>query len=316
MIQYYEMMGTRALWHEGWHVVAQRRRSRAAPPPTSSTTPGSSTTPRRTAPRCTTSPPSTPRRSRSWSTSGTSRPASTTCCRSTTGPIEDLDPARCRSPTIPEGGVYRYYPTPRRCPSSPRRRSAAGRSRSWPRSSSTDADAEGVLHRQRRPVRRALAVHQGPQALVRQQLPRHPARAAAVSPDDLTSGQHVLGMEFAKESHGEHGEAIGRRRSTSTTSRSPKSELEDPAGPLRAVRRGPDRRPGQLRPGLEGVRRAVRVHRRPHPRRRDQRRRRRLPRPRARLPRRAGTRLTSADASSTCSAGLLVGGDRLRPPAR
>ena len=69
--------------------LARRRPARApagrARRPTSSTRPGSSTTPRRTAPRRTTSPPSTPRRSRSWSTSGTSRPASTTCCRSTTG---------------------------------------------------------------------------------------------------------------------------------------------------------------------------------------------------------------------------------------
>ena len=30
VIQYYEMMGTRALWSQGWHVVAQRLPSRAA----------------------------------------------------------------------------------------------------------------------------------------------------------------------------------------------------------------------------------------------------------------------------------------------
>ena len=85
MIQYYEMFGTRALWHDGWHVVAQRapqqggdggrlrQRDLGALPLRGG--PGRG---------CTTWPPSTPRRSRSWSTSGTSRPASTTCCRSTT----------------------------------------------------------------------------------------------------------------------------------------------------------------------------------------------------------------------------------------
>jgi arylsulfatase len=30
-----------------------------------------------------------------------------------------------------------------------------------------------------------------------------------VSPDELTVGDHVLGMEFAKEGHGDHGEAVG-----------------------------------------------------------------------------------------------------------
>ena len=29
------------------------------------------------------------------------------------------------------------------------------------------------------------------------------------SPDELTAGSHVLGMEFSKESHGERGEAVG-----------------------------------------------------------------------------------------------------------
>src|SRR4029079_10495616 len=29
------------------------------------------------------------------------------------------------------------------------------------------------------------------------------------SADELTPGAHVLGMEFSKESHGEHGEAVG-----------------------------------------------------------------------------------------------------------
>ena len=36
-----------------------------------------------------------------------------------------------------------------------------------------------------------------------------PPEQQLVSPDDVGVGAHVLGMEFAKESHGEHGEAVG-----------------------------------------------------------------------------------------------------------
>ena len=47
---------------------------------------------------------------------------------------------------IPEGGIYRYYPdTLAGARSSTPPRSAAGRSRSWPRSSSTTPTREGVL---------------------------------------------------------------------------------------------------------------------------------------------------------------------------
>ena len=86
-IQYYEMFGTRALWHDGWHVVAQRAPQQGA---TAADFVNETWelyhSEEDRAERNNLADPSTRRRSRSWSTSGTSRPASTTCCRSTTGP--------------------------------------------------------------------------------------------------------------------------------------------------------------------------------------------------------------------------------------
>ena len=210
MVQYYEMMGTRALWHEGWHVVAQRAPQQGGTAADFAQR-HLGALPLRRGPRrgCTTSPPSTPTRSRSWSTSGTSRPASTTCCRSTTGrsrtwsrtmPVAD----------IPEGGIYRYYPD-----TSPVPEFAAAeiRGRSFKILADvelTDADAAGRAPRPRCALRRPHAVHQGPEALVRQQLPGHPAGAAAgLAGRRSAPARTCSGVEFAKESHGEHGEAIG-----------------------------------------------------------------------------------------------------------
>ena len=36
-----------------------------------------------------------------------------------------------------------------------------------------------------------------------------PPEQQLTSADELTPGAHVLGMEFSKESHGDHGEALG-----------------------------------------------------------------------------------------------------------
>ena len=62
------------------------RTRRSAAGATSTRTRGSSTTPTSTAPSCTTSRPRSPSACRSWSTSGTPRPAPTTRSRSTTAP--------------------------------------------------------------------------------------------------------------------------------------------------------------------------------------------------------------------------------------
>ena len=59
--QYYEMLGTRAIWHKGWKAV-DRARPASINQGTSTTTAGSSSTPTWTAPRRTTSPHAASRR--------------------------------------------------------------------------------------------------------------------------------------------------------------------------------------------------------------------------------------------------------------
>ena len=116
-----------------------RRRASA----TSTRTCGSSSTPTRTAPRRTTSPTSTPTRWRSWCGCGSPRPASTTCCRSTTGcPMEILMDER-PSPFDAEGS-YVFYPGTSDLPehAAPNLR---GRSFSIHATVELDEAAEGVL---------------------------------------------------------------------------------------------------------------------------------------------------------------------------
>ena len=82
--QFYSMLGSRSIWHEGWKAVTTHPTHRRAGA-TSTTTSGSSTTPTSTAPSCTTwPPPNTRTSSGSWSTSGSPRRAPTARSRSTT----------------------------------------------------------------------------------------------------------------------------------------------------------------------------------------------------------------------------------------
>ncbi len=162
---------------------------------------------------------------------------------------------------IPEGGIYRYYPQ-----TSPVPEFAAAeiRGRSFKilaQVELTDADAEGVLLANgARFGGHTLFIKDRKLWYVNNFL-GIPPEQQLVSPDELPVGAHVLGVEFAKESHGEHGEALGYRHPLRRRPRGRQERVEDPARPLRALRRGPDRRPGQLRPRLEGVRLAVRLHR-------------------------------------------------------
>ena len=57
--QFYSMLGSRAIWHEGWKAVTHPPDDQRAGA-TSTTTPGSSTTSTTTEPSCTTSPASSP----------------------------------------------------------------------------------------------------------------------------------------------------------------------------------------------------------------------------------------------------------------
>ena len=85
--QFYSMLGTRGIWHDGWKAVTTH-------PAISgwghfTRTPGSSTTPRSTARSSTTSPPRARSGSPSWSACGSTRPAPTRRSRSTTGRRRD-----------------------------------------------------------------------------------------------------------------------------------------------------------------------------------------------------------------------------------
>ena len=172
--QYYAMLGTRGIWKDGWKAVGHPRPDQRQGP----LRPGRvGALPRRRGPLRVERPRgraareaagddrrlvrARPRQLRaaarrpharsSWSTSSVPRPSRCATATSTT-------PAR------------------RPCPRASRSASAAARTRSSP-TSMLDADAAGRAVRARVPLRRARAVHQGPQAALRLQLPRHPAGA-------------------------------------------------------------------------------------------------------------------------------------------
>jgi arylsulfatase len=132
--QYYEMLGTRGIWHNGWRRSPSTARSRSGSAG-STRTAGSCSTPTRTAPRPTTWPSSTRRRSGSSPTCGWRRPGSTTSCRSTTSPSSSTGrsstPWPCRrAGNTPTTRARRRFPRRRR------RTPSTSPTRSWPRSSS------------------------------------------------------------------------------------------------------------------------------------------------------------------------------------
>ena len=132
--QYYEMLGTRAIWHKGWKAVTEHgpvpigrgRFDQAA---------GSSSTPTSTAPRPTIWQTSTRRSSRTSSTSGSRKRRSTTSCRSTISRSSSSGHSSTSWPCHRPGST----PTTRARPRfrrRRRRRPPTRRTRSWPRSSS------------------------------------------------------------------------------------------------------------------------------------------------------------------------------------
>ena len=160
-------------------------------------------------------------------------------------------------------------PRPSREP--PRRRSSTTRTRPVPESVAanmrgrsykiladveiTDAGRRGRDLRARLPLRRARAVHQGPQAPVRLQLPRHPPEQQLVSE-----------RARAREARARHGVRQGAQASTASRIGTAKLYVDDQvvaegdadaARPLHALRRGPLRRPRHRRPGQQGVQVAV-----------------------------------------------------------
>ena len=94
---------------------------------------------------------------------------------------------------------------------------AAARTRSWPRSSIDHAGRRGRDLRPRLAVRRPRAVHQGPEALVRLQLPRHPARAAVRLRARSSPASTCSAWSSPRSAWASTASRSARRSSTSTT---------------------------------------------------------------------------------------------------
>ena len=161
--QYYEMLGTRGIWHKGWKAVTEH-----GPVPsgmgefdkdrwqlfhTDEDRVGGAR-PRRRSIR---------RRSRSSRRSGSRRPRSTTCCRSTTSRSSSSCRARVSSIPVPPSGQYIYYPGTSEVPE----RSAAnvhGVSFKVLAEVEFTPDSQGVIFAAGLALRRLLAVREGRQA--------------------------------------------------------------------------------------------------------------------------------------------------------
>ena len=208
VVQYYEMMGTRALWHQGWHVVAQRapQQGGTAADLLNDTWELYHSEEDRAELHDLADeyPDKVKELVNLWYVEAGKYDVLPLDNRS----IEDLVKLMPVA-DIPEGGVYRYYPQhlagagvrrrgdPRPVVQDPR----PGRAR--------PTDAEGVLLANgARFGGHTLFIKDRKLWYVNNFL-GIPPEQQLVSPDELPAGAHVLGVEFSKESHGEHGEAIG-----------------------------------------------------------------------------------------------------------
>ena len=178
VVQYYEMMGTRALWSQGWHVVAQRapQQGGTAADLLNDTWELYHSDEDRAELHdlADQHPDKVKELVNLWYVEAGKYDVLPLDNRS----IEDLVKLMPVA-EIPEGGIYRYYPN-----TSPVPEFAAAeiRGRSFKilaQVEITDADAQGVLIANGARFGGHTLVPQGPQALVRQQLPGHPAGAAA-----------------------------------------------------------------------------------------------------------------------------------------
>ena len=208
VIQYYEMIGTRALWHDGWHVVAQRAPMQGAT--------------------------AADYANDVWELYHAEDDRSEMHDLAAEHPDKvkelvnlwyveagkyDVLPLDNRSvaelvaamPVAPmrEGGIYRYYPGTLDLPEFD---AADVRGRSFrilAQVDITDPDVEGVIL--------AVGSRFGGHALfVKERKLWYvnnflgiPPEQQLVSPEELTPGAHVLGAEFQKEGHGDRGEAVG-----------------------------------------------------------------------------------------------------------
>jgi arylsulfatase len=208
VIQYYEMFGTRALWHEGWHVVAQRSPQQGATAEdfVNETWELYHSAEDRAEAHdlADQSPEKVKELVNLWYVEAGKYDVLPLDNRSMEDLVRVMPVAE-----VPEDGIYRYYPD-----TSPVPEFAAAeiRGRSFKvlaQVDLSDPDAEGVII--------ANGARFGGHSLF---LKDHrlwyvnnflgiPPEQVLTSSDELTTGAHVLGVEFAKESHGEHGEALG-----------------------------------------------------------------------------------------------------------
>jgi arylsulfatase A-like enzyme len=207
-IQYYEMFGTRALWHEGWHVVAQRAPFQGATAADFANETWelyhSDVDRAETNDLADQYPDKVKELVNLWYVEAGKYDVLPLDNRS----LPELVAAQPVA-DIPESGIYRYYPgaTPL-----PEFNAAPVRGRSFKILAEveiTDADAQGVI----------MAVgsrHGGHALFVKDRKLTYvnnfigiPPEQQLASPDELAPGWHVLGVEFAKESHGQRGEATG-----------------------------------------------------------------------------------------------------------
>ena len=238
--QYYEMLGTRGIWENGWKAVAVhgpsighrplRRGPLAALPHRRGPLRGAR--PRRAAAR---------QAQGAGRRSGSPRPRSTTCSRSTTAPCRDPRRARVRRPRCPTERRLRLLPGHGRGARVARRQHARALVQDPRRGRDRRRRRGGRDLRPRLALRRPRAVHQGPQALVRLQLPRHPARAAARRPSRSSPARTCSAWSSPRRRAASTASRTARPSSTSTTKSSPSGADAHAAGALHALRRGPVR---------------------------------------------------------------------------
>ena len=294
MVQYYEMMGTRALWHEGWHVVAQRapqQGGNAADFVNDTWELYHSEEDRSEVHDLAAEHPDKVKELVNlWYVEAGKYDVLPLDNRSMEELVKEMPVAE-----IPEGGIYRYYPSTSPVPEFD---AAEIRGRSFKILAQVEHHRRrrgGRAPRQRRPVRRPLAVHQGPASsgTSTTSSASRPS-SSCLARRDRRRQPTCSAMEFAKEGHGEHGEALGTATLYVDDLAVAKSEWKTQPGHFALCGEGLTVGRDSSDPVSKEYGAAVRLHRRPDPGGGDQHRRRRLPRPRAGLPRRDGPGLRGA----------------------
>ena len=241
--QYYEMLGSRGIWHEGWKAVAEhgpmsgieRLRQDDA---------GSCSTRMSTAPRRMTSPPSTPTRSRSskalWLEEAKANDVLPLNDLQIIGNPKDFETfvaMEFHQPAPPSG---QFVVLPRHLARCPERSAANVHNVSYKMLAEVDLtpDTEGIIFAHgSRFGGHALFLKDGTITYAYNFLGIPPEdRIQAPAP---TSGKHIIGVEFTKERMGEYREGIGPLKLFIDDQQVGRAGDPHRHGPLLPVRRGP-----------------------------------------------------------------------------